>query len=181
MTVAGEGAVGDPGAAGAFRIDREGVWRHDGVEVTHPGVLRNLYANLRADGESHHLQAGPVKIPVQVEDAPFVVVRAGTGSEPGAIVLHLSDESQEPLDAATVVLDRCGVPYCRVKGGRFRARLSIAAWLQLAAGVATDPTTGEAVLALGSRRVVLRPAERPEGDRGEGRDPSPRSAERPDC
>ena len=46
------------------------------VEVTHPGVLRNLYANLRVDGTGHYLQAGPFRVPVQVDDAPFVVVRA---------------------------------------------------------------------------------------------------------
>jgi hypothetical protein len=49
-------AVPDTSLSGAFRIDREGLWHHEGVEVTHPGVLRNLYANLRADGETHHLQ-----------------------------------------------------------------------------------------------------------------------------
>ena len=66
-----------------FRIDREGAWRHDGVEVTHPGVLRNLYANLRADGRGHHLQVGPLRVPVHVDDAPFVVVRAETGAAAG--------------------------------------------------------------------------------------------------
>ena len=38
---------GGPGAGaippGTFRLDRDGVWRHEGIEVTHPGVLRNLY------------------------------------------------------------------------------------------------------------------------------------------
>jgi hypothetical protein len=54
---------------GTFRIDREGVWRHEGQEVTHPGVLRNLYANLRAEGGAHYLQVGPARIPVEVADA----------------------------------------------------------------------------------------------------------------
>ena len=49
---------------------------------------------------------------------PFVVVRAEPGPAPGAIEIHLSDGSREPLDAGTLVLDRRGVPYCRVKGGR---------------------------------------------------------------
>ena len=145
----------DPGLAGVFRIDREGAWRHDGVEVTHPGVLRNLYANLRAEGESHHLQAGPVRVPVHVDDAPFVVVRAEAGSEPSVIELHLSDGSREPLDAGTLVVDSRGVPYCRVKGGGFRARLSVAAWLQLATRIETDPGSGAAVLRLGDRRIPL--------------------------
>ncbi len=152
----GAGAGGEPGLAGAFRIDREGAWRHDGVEVTHPGVLRNLYANLRADGEGYHLQAGPLRVPVHVDDAPFVVVRAETGAEPGTIEIHLNDGSQETLDAGTLVLDPRDVPYCRVKGGGFRARLSIAAWLQLAERIETDPESGAPALVLGARRIPLR-------------------------
>jgi hypothetical protein len=141
---------------GVFRIDREGAWRHDGVEVTHPGVLRNLYANLRADGEGHHLQAGPLRVPVHVDDAPFVVVRAETGAAPGTIEIHLSDGSRETLDASTLALDPRGVPYCRVKGGGFRARLSIAAWLQLAARIEADPMSDAPALLLGDRRIPLR-------------------------
>ena len=151
-------AFPDTGLSGAFRIDRDGVWHHEGVEVTHPGVLRNLYANLRADGEAHHLQVGPRRVPVEVEDAPFVVVRAEAGSEPGAVALHLSDGSQEPLDPRTLVLNRRGVPYCRVKDGQFRARFSVSAWLQVARNVEVDSASGDLSLVLGDRRFVLRQA-----------------------
>lgn len=149
------GAAGDPGLLGAFRIDREGTWRHEGVEVTHPGILRNLYANLRADAYGYHLQTGPLRVPVQVDDTPFVVVRVETGCDPGAITVYLSDGSQEPLDATTLMLDRRGIPYCRVKDGRFRARLSVPAWLQLAETVEPDPESGQPTLVLGGRRVPL--------------------------
>ena len=83
MTAAGTEPTGDPALSGAFRIDRDGVWRHEGVEVTHPGVLRNLYLNLREDSEGYHLQAGPMRVPVEVEDAPFIVVRAAARVRPG--------------------------------------------------------------------------------------------------
>ena len=152
-------SAGDPGVSGAFRIDREGAWRHEGVEVTHPGILRNLYANLRAEGDSYLLQAGPWRIPVQVDDTPFVVVSTRAGSRPDSIAAHLSDGSQEPLDVESIVLDRHGTPYCRVKGGSFRARLSVAAWLQLAEKIEPDPASGAPVLVLGGRRIVLRPGD----------------------
>jgi uncharacterized protein len=155
-TEPGAGAVGAPGLSGALRIDREGVWRHEGVEVTHPGVLQNLYANLRADGDSYYLQAGPRRIPVHVDDAPFVVVRADTAANPGAVAVHLSDGSQEPLEAGSLVLDGRGIPYCRVKSGRFHARLSVSAWLQLAEKVEVDPRSGRPSLVLGDRRIPLR-------------------------
>lgn len=142
-------------AAGTFRIDREGAWRHEGLEVTHPGVLRNLFDNLRADGETHYLAVGPARIPVAVDDTPFVVVRIEGEPDPGRPRAHLSDGSVEPLDVDTLELDSAAVPRSRVKGGRFRARLSIAAWLQLASMAEPDPGTEDPVLIVGGRRVRL--------------------------
>ena len=150
----GPGVPAEATLSGAFRIDREGAWRHEEVEVTHPGVLRNLYANLRVDSTGHYLQAGPFRVPVQVDDAPFVVVRAQT-DDPRAIHIHLSDGSREALDPATLSLDERGIPHCRVKGEQFLARFSVAAWLQLAGKVETDPGSGALVLVLGDRRVPL--------------------------
>jgi hypothetical protein len=152
------GAPPDVSLAGVFRIDREGAWRHEEVEVTHPGVLRNLYANLRVDSTGHYLQAGPLRVPVQVDDAPFVVVRAQT-DDPRAIDIHLSDGTRETLDPATLSLDERGIPHCRVKGGQFGARLSVAAWLQLAEKLETEPTSRNVVLTLGDKRIILRQAE----------------------
>lgn len=158
MTTAapGTGAVGDPGLSGAFRIDRDGVWRHEDVEVTHPGVLENLYANLQEDGESYHLQVGPLRIPVHVDDAPFVVVRVEPGAGSDTLAVHLTDGSHESLEAPTLVFDGRGIPYCRVKGGRFRARFSVSAWLQLAEKIEVDPDSAEPTLVIGDRRIPLR-------------------------
>jgi hypothetical protein len=144
---------------GTFRIDRDGAWRHEGQEVTHPGVLENLYANLRCDEAGHYLQVGPARIPVEVEDAPFVVrrVEPAAGEPHGAPALRvfLSDGSQETLDPGALSLGRNGAPYCPVKAGRFRARLSVAAWLQLAELAEEEPGTGRLTLVLGGRRIPL--------------------------
>lgn len=144
---------------GTFRIDREGAWRHEGQEVTHPGVVENLYANLRADGGGHYLQVGPARIPVDVDDAPFVVTRVEvvSGRDVGAPTLriHLTDGSDEGLDPAAIWLGAAGAPYCRIKSGRFVARFSVAAWLQLAGHLEEEPGTGRPVLVVGGHRVVL--------------------------
>ena len=72
---------------------------------------------------------------------------------------HLSDGSQEPLDTGTLVLDRRGVPYCRVKDGRFRARSRSRPGSSSPSRVEADPGSGEPVLVLGGRRLALRRAE----------------------
>jgi hypothetical protein len=144
---------------GTFRIDRDGGWRHEGQEVTHPGVLGNLYANLRVDEQGHYLQVGPARIPVDVEDAPFVVTRVETSSPAWdpvhSLRIYLTDGTEDGLDPATIWIGPDEVPYCRVKGGRLHARFSVAAWLQLAEFVEEEAGSGRAVLVLGARRVPL--------------------------
>lgn len=143
---------------GTFRIDREGVWRHEGQEVTHPGVLQNLYANLRVDAGGHYLQVGRARVAVDVDDAPFVVTRVEPLGEwevsPPALRIYLSDGADEVLTLGSVWLGANGAPYCRVKSGRFTARFALAAWLQLATFVEEAPDGG-LTLAVGGRRFPL--------------------------
>ena len=58
-----------------LRIDRDGGWFHEGEEVCHEGILASLRQGLQVDAAGHFLQIGPVRVPVEVEDAPFAVVR----------------------------------------------------------------------------------------------------------
>jgi len=105
-----------------LRIDRDGVWFHDDAEVTHPGIVANLRDNLRVDERGHYLQIGPARVPVEVEDAPFVVERVevvGSG-----LAATLNDLSREPVALDTLRVDERGIPRCRVKGGRFDGRLT---------------------------------------------------------
>src|SRR6185295_2788423 len=64
-----------------LRIDRDGAWFHDDAEVTHAGVLANLRENLQVDERGHYLQIGPARVPVEVEDTPFVVERVEVEGE----------------------------------------------------------------------------------------------------
>jgi hypothetical protein len=93
---------------------------------------------------------------VEVADAPFVVVRVEIRPDATqSLWLHLSDGSQEGLDPATLWLGPGGAPYCPVKDGRFRARFSVPAWLQLAERLEDDPGGERATLVLGNRRILL--------------------------
>jgi len=138
-----------------LKIDRDGDWFADGMEITHTGILANLRGNLRWDSGGYYVQAGPMRIPVEVEDTPFIVVRVE--SEENALRLTLNDGSQELLDPATLRLTPDEVPYCRVKAGQFEARLSRAAAWQLAQFLRYDEASNSATLILAGARYPLSP------------------------
>jgi len=95
-----------------------------------------------------------VRIPVEVEDAPFVATRL----ERRGAALHviLNDGSEEDVDAATLRIGTGDVPYCAVKGGAFEARLSRAAAHQLLALAEWDEATGQGTLRLDGSAYALR-------------------------
>ena len=136
-----------------LRIDRDGGWFHEGEEVSHEGILASLRQGLQVDPAGHFLQIGPVRVPVEVEDAPFVAVRFEAEGE--GFALWLSAGSREALDLTSLALRQGDVPYCRVKGGRFEARFSRAAAWQLLQRVETQPGGGTPTLVAFGRRYPL--------------------------
>lgn len=137
-----------------LRIDREGAWFHDDAEVTHAGILANLRDNLQVDDQGHYLQIGPARVPVEVEDAPFLIVRVER--EGDGLVVTRNDLGREALAVETLTVDERGIPRCRVKDGRFTARLDRAATYQLLQHVEPGEPPRPAALVLGDRRWPVR-------------------------
>ncbi len=136
-----------------LRIDRDGGWLHEEEEVSHEGILASLRQGLQVDAAGHFLQIGPVRVPVEVEGAPFAIVRFETDGD--GFALWLNDGSREPLDPGSLRLREEDVPYCRVKGGRFEARFSRAAAWQLLQHVEAQPGGGPPTLSVGGRGYAL--------------------------
>ena len=136
-----------------LRIDRDGGWLHEGEEVSHEGILASLSQGLQVDVVGHFVQIGPVRVPVEVEDAPFAIVRFE--ADGNGFALWLNDGSREALDPASLRLRAGDVPYCRVKAGRFEARFSRAAAWQLLLRVEVQPGGGPPTLTVGVRRYAL--------------------------
>ena len=134
-----------------LRVDRNGDWFDDDVQVTHPGVLDNLRGNLRRDRDGYFIQTR-VRIPVTVDDVPWVVTRLERRGE--TLQAFLNDGTTETIDAATIRIGAEDIPYCTVKSGQFDARLSRAATFQLWA--LTEADGGGDVLRLGTRAYPLR-------------------------
>ena len=135
-----------------LRIDVEGDWYDADIQVTHPGILANLRANLKKDADGYFIQTR-VRIPVKVDDAPWVVTRLERHGE--GLHVMVNDGTEETVDPATVRLGRADVPYCAVKGGAFEARLSRAATFQLLALADYDEASGRGALRLGGREYPL--------------------------
>ena len=135
-----------------LRVDVNGDWYDDDVQITHPGILANLRAGLRRDEQGYFIQTR-VRIPVAVADVPFVVARIQRRED--ALNAVLIDGTSEDVDPGTLRIGADDVPYCAVKGGAFEARLSRAATYQLLALAHYDEDTGRGTLRLGERQYPL--------------------------
>lgn len=102
-------------------LRRDGSFWHEGVRVTHPGLARAFYRGVRwAEREQTFVvQLRHFRGWLEVEDTPFFVesYEADTGE------IALSDQTREPLEAATLRCDPDDVLRCRVKS-RWPARFT---------------------------------------------------------
>lgn len=140
----------------ALRVDVDGEWWDDDVQITHPGVVANLRGNLRRDADGYFIQTR-VRIPVQVADAPFMVTRIERRGD--ALHAWLNDGAEQDVDPATLRIGPGDVPYGAVKDGAFEARLSRAATFQLLALAEYDERSGRGTLRLDGREYALARAE----------------------
>jgi hypothetical protein len=136
-----------------LRVDVDGDWYDDDVQITHPGILSNLRVNLRRDAQGYYIQTR-VRVPVAVEDVPWVVVRLVPRED--RLHVWLNDGTDADVDPGTLRMGAGNVPYCPVKAGQFEARLSRPAAFQLLSLVHDDEGSGIGQLRLGGREYPLR-------------------------
>ena len=136
-----------------LRVDVDGDWFDDDVAITHAGILANLRSILKRDAQGYFIQTR-VRVPVEVEDVPFVVTRIERRGE----TLHafLNDGTEADVDPSSLRVGSDDVPYCAVKSDAFEARLSRAAAFQLLAMADYDEASGRGALRLGGREYPLR-------------------------
>ncbi|GAB4343487.1 MAG: hypothetical protein Kow0099_21990 [Candidatus Abyssubacteria bacterium] len=136
-----------------LRIDYEGRWYHEGVEIVRDDIRTLFSRNLRRDKDGgYYIEIGRDEAPVVVEDAPFVVLRVTEASD--GLSLLLSDGTLEPLDPRTLTFTGDNVPYCRVRGG-LEARFSRAAYYQLARFISYDEHKDTYCLNIGDDHMQL--------------------------
>jgi len=148
-----------PPGQGTIRIDPEGAWSYKGVEITRRDLIAYFYRNLCQDESGHYfIEIGRQRCDLDVADTAYVVwtVRWDNSRSPGESVrLHLSDDSFEDLDPATLRIGRDNVLYCRVKQLLFEARFSRSGYYQLVQHIQYDPDRDACFLSLGGQRHYI--------------------------
>ncbi|HUT52263.1 MAG TPA: hypothetical protein VM658_02630 [bacterium] len=127
---------------GEIRLDKEGRWFHEGVEITHRLTLDLFNRSIkRHPGGGYCLEVGPECARIVVEDTPYMVKRVDLDG--GGARIRVSDGTEEPLDPSTLRIGPENVLYCTVKG-EFPARFLRPAYYQLMQGL-TETEDGYAV------------------------------------
>ncbi|ARS53847.1 DUF1285 domain-containing protein [Kushneria konosiri] len=119
-----------------IRVDRDGVWWHEGARVEHPRVLRTLSRLLRREDDGHYYLVTPAeKWRIQVDDHPLLIVdavcQADAGTGPCWQLTTQTGEHATLDDHCRLVLDDdADVPRVILRHG-LSARLSRQCWYQL--------------------------------------------------
>ena len=112
-------------------IDKNGNWYQDGIKITHKWTYLENNKNLRCDNDGNYfVQEGKVKIPVDVEDTPFVIKMVE--KKDTEIYAILNDNTTEKISLDKVWLNEDNIPYTKVKNNGFIARFLRPAYYELA-------------------------------------------------
>jgi hypothetical protein len=137
-----------------IRLDADGKFWHDGERVDHPTLEKALHEWIarHPDDGRFILTNGYDWTYFQVDDAPYTV--RSIRLLPDSVVLHLSDDTEEPLAPETLRSGRGDALYTDVKGGRFQARFSRHAQTALAP-ILNEMPDGSFHLRIGSRDYAV--------------------------
>ena len=116
-----------------IRIAYDGSWHYQGSPIARESLIRLFASVLRRDDDDYYLVTPVEKVRIQVEDVPFVVVRADVrvGSM-GAEYLFTTNVGDEVLLSSEhpLLLTEAAIPYIKVRD-RLNARMNRNVYYQL--------------------------------------------------
>lgn len=115
-----------------IRIDREGLWYHEGRQIKRHAIARVFSSILRYEQGAYFLVTPVEKLKIQVEDVPFIGTHTetrGEGVDLDVIVSTNMDDHVVLSDSHPLEM-RGDVPYARVRGDLY-ARLSRSCYYRL--------------------------------------------------
>lgn len=144
-----------------IRIDKEGIWYYQGAEMFRREFVNYFYQNLHLDETGRYVIILPDdRCYVDVEDAAYIVnavdyLKTENGKGTG-INLRLCDETREMLDPSTLWIGPGNVMYCQIRGDKFKARFSRAAYYQLAEYIDHDEAQDIFYLNIGGQHFNIK-------------------------
>ena len=118
-------------------IDKRGNWFQDGIRITHKWTYLSNNRNLDIDSNGNfYVDEGTGRIPVEVEDTPFVVNMVYQDN--GEYYIRLNDETTEKLSFADLTINKENIPYTKVKNNKFTARFTTTAYYELTKHAISD-------------------------------------------
>jgi len=138
-----------------FKVDEEGRLLWKGQEVSHPLVKRYFLSLMDRDEEGVWVRNQWQKLGVDMEGTPFYVEALREELKGGEMRLKaiINDGTQEVLDLSTLRIAPDNKVYCKIRGGKFEALLTLSAYWQLMRYLVEEE--GRYYLELGSRRYPL--------------------------
>lgn len=144
-------------SSGKISFRGDGRWYSDDEPITNARIAKLFSKCLRqTDDGRWQIAMADERAFVEVRDTPWVVTGVG-GDRGRGFTIRLNDDSEEPLDAATLRVGSGNVLYTRVKGGRYSARFLRPAYYQLAPAIAEHD--GVFTLESGGRRHPIQAAD----------------------
>lgn len=114
-----------------IRIDKEGKWYYQGLEIINPVVLRAFCEALQTDEEGRfRIVIGDELCYIEVEDTPFVVASI-RGDPSVGLYLRLNTMETYPLDPENLCIGDNNVLYATLENG-MKVRFSRHAYYSLA-------------------------------------------------
>lgn len=112
-----------------IRLDVEGLWFHEGVEITHQRTIDLLFKSVLVKNGKYFLSGEKKPVPFVVEDVAFFV--RSISEKNGGFVLKLSDGTEEKLDVSTLDVGSDNRLYCFVKSGTTKAKFERKVYYEL--------------------------------------------------
>jgi hypothetical protein len=144
-------------SSGTISFRRDGRWYSDDEPINNARIAKLFSRCLtqRDDGRWQIAMADERAF-VEIDDTPWVVTSLAGDAATG-FTIRLNDDSEEPLDPATLSVGAANVLYTRVKNGRYPARFLRPAYYQLAPAIAERD--GRFLLETAGRHHEIRPAD----------------------
>ena len=123
-------------SSGTISFRGDGRWYSDEEPINNARIAKLFSRCLRqTDDGRWQIAMADERAFVEIHDTPWVVTAVGGNGRDG-FTIRLNDDSEEPLDPATLSVGAGNVLYTRVKEGRYQARFLRPAYYQLAPAIA---------------------------------------------